>query len=251
VWLEDVFQGIDVWMSGHDISAGARWGVELNAMLEASSFGILCLTPESINSPWILFEAGSLAKAVEAARVVPYLFELSPADVRFPLAQFQGVQADRMGTYSLVESINNVRAAAMDGDRLQRTFDLWWPRLEEKLKSVPRPTTKAIPLRTERELLEELIEIVRGQQKMQDTPTPITPLIAADTNLVASFGEVLHSGDLDVRQMGPEVLAAHVGELEGQLQDAKSVQQINLNRQLQAARREVSRREVEARAKNA
>jgi hypothetical protein len=72
-WLPDVFDDMDVWLSSHNITPGARWGNELSAHLEASHFGILCLTPENLSSRWILFEAGCLAKVVKDSRVVPYL----------------------------------------------------------------------------------------------------------------------------------------------------------------------------------
>ena len=186
VWLGDVFHDIDIWTSGHDINAGARWGAELDAVLEASNFGVLCLTPENLDSPWILFEAGSLAKAVKTARVVPYLLELSPTEVRFPLAQFQGAKANESGTLFLVESINNAQEHPLEGERLQRTFAKWWPDLESKLRSIPPPQAAAPPLRTERELLEEMLELIRKQQK-----PPSLPFVSERTLNVALISDKL------------------------------------------------------------
>ncbi len=57
--LPDVIQDVQTWMSEHDINAGARWGAALNSELEACHFGLLCITPENLNSDWLLFEAGS------------------------------------------------------------------------------------------------------------------------------------------------------------------------------------------------
>src|SRR4051812_21042192 len=89
-WITDIFHDVHPWMSDHNISAGALWGLELSSVLDTSNFGVLCLTRENIEAPWVLFEAGSLAKAATIARVVPYLFDLSPTDIGPPLAQFQG-----------------------------------------------------------------------------------------------------------------------------------------------------------------
>ena len=56
-WLRGFFAGDpDPWMSEHDIEAGERWGKKLNEELEQSSLGVVCLTPENIREPWILFE---------------------------------------------------------------------------------------------------------------------------------------------------------------------------------------------------
>ena len=93
-------------MSDHDIQAGARWGSELGGELEASNFGILCLTPENLQSHWLTFEAGALSKAIKELRVAPYPFQLRASEVGPPLSQFQGVDANEEGTLKLILSIN-------------------------------------------------------------------------------------------------------------------------------------------------
>ena len=69
-WLPDVFQGLQVWMSDHDIYAGSKWGMEIGAVLEESKIGIICLTPESLKSHWLAFEAGALSTAIAQSRVM-------------------------------------------------------------------------------------------------------------------------------------------------------------------------------------
>jgi hypothetical protein len=58
-WLKTVFteNDIDVWMSEHDIEAGTPWATGLHAHLKSADFGILCMTRENLNSPWLLYEA--------------------------------------------------------------------------------------------------------------------------------------------------------------------------------------------------
>ncbi len=101
-WLKDVFQGIGVWMSDHDIRAGARWSSALGGELEAAKFGIICLTPENLKSHWLTFEAGALSKSINESSVVPYRFQLRTADVGPPLSQFQGVDANEEGPVAQV-----------------------------------------------------------------------------------------------------------------------------------------------------
>jgi hypothetical protein len=62
-WLPLVIHYVDPWMSDRDLSGGERWGVEVSRRLENSDFGVIVLTGDSINAPWILFEAGALSKA--------------------------------------------------------------------------------------------------------------------------------------------------------------------------------------------
>ena len=105
-WLRRVIQHLDPWMSELNIGAGQRWVNELWKGLEDSRFGIVCLTAENLQAPWMHFETGALAKAVEQ-RVCPYLYEIEPANVQWPLAQFQMKKTDKTGTRELLQSIND------------------------------------------------------------------------------------------------------------------------------------------------
>ncbi len=61
-WLPMVLHYAEPRLSQLDIAAGDRWANEVANELEASKFGIICITRENIIAPWILFEAGALAK---------------------------------------------------------------------------------------------------------------------------------------------------------------------------------------------
>lgn len=176
LWLSDVFpEDVQTWMSNHDIGAGARWNVDLANELDSANFGILCLTPENLEAPWLLFEAGSLAKIVNAARVVPYRLNLTATDVGYPLAQFQGVDADKQGTYKLVESINDLRDDKFSETKLTRIFNKWWPDLEAQLvRIVALPALTQIQ-RPDRALLEELLQLVRTIVREEGSSGKVTP----------------------------------------------------------------------------
>lgn len=128
-FLPQVCQGMSVWVSSRDLLAGERWANTLAEKLERTHLGVLCLTPENLDAPWILFEAGALSKSVQAGKVIPYLIGLKPSDLRYPLAQFQAVQANHAGTRSLVDSIKG--SALVDG-----SFDALWPQFESRLSAI-------------------------------------------------------------------------------------------------------------------
>jgi len=178
--LGDAIQDVEPWMSEHEISAGSRWATELSGALEASSFGVLCLTPENLTAPWLLFEAGCLAKSVSSSRVVPYMLSLRAADVEYPLAQFQGVEASRDGTLKLLSSLNEARREPLPDDRLLRVFDRWWPDLESRLRAVPEQSTEVAPRREDRALLEEILGVLRGNMPRvsQQAIEPAAELLA-------------------------------------------------------------------------
>lgn len=110
-------------MSSHDIDAGQRWGLELDEALKECSLGIICLTPESLDSHWLTFEAGALSTAINGSRVIPHRFLLTSSDVGPPLSQFQDVSADESGTFKLVQSLNNALGKPLgEEEHLKRVF---------------------------------------------------------------------------------------------------------------------------------
>ena len=175
-WLPDVLEGLDPWMSEHDLAAGSVWGQALNDRLEEPKFGILCLTREALHADWLLFEAGALAKGMTTAKVVPYLIDLQEGQVENPLAQFQNVSADEAGTLKLLQSINKARAAegGLTDERLQKRAELYWPSLESELKKLPEASAAAPPPREVPEMLAEILQIVRGLARPGTTARPLT-----------------------------------------------------------------------------
>jgi hypothetical protein len=106
-WLPDLIQSIEPWMSAEDIDAGTRWGIEVTNQLAETRCGIICLTKDNQQAPWILFEAGALSKTIEKTYVIPYLIDLAPSDILpGPLTQFQAKRANRSETWELVRTLN-------------------------------------------------------------------------------------------------------------------------------------------------
>jgi tetratricopeptide (TPR) repeat protein len=167
-WLKSVVQRANPWMSERDIDAGQRWSDQIATRLKTTHFGIICLTPDNLSAPWLLFEAGALAKALEVAHVVPVLLDVPKTDLTFPLAQFQAVEADREGFFSLVSALNR----ALGDEQLPATllvniFGGLWGTLDTALRKLPAAPSreKGSGHRTDRQLLEDVHEGVRILQR--------------------------------------------------------------------------------------
>lgn len=161
VWLPKVLQATSPWMSDEDISTGARWAGAIAKELSDSSFGVICVTPENMHNPWLLFESGALSKTLEDAYVCPLLLDFSPSDLDGPLSQFQAIVSSRDGVYKLVNTLNKAMSSPLNEPDLAEIFDVWWPRLEQKLKDIPKAIGVPIPSRTSEEVLSEILEISR------------------------------------------------------------------------------------------
>ena len=162
-WIPNVIQDVKPWISSEDIYAGDRWFNEICKKLENYQFGIICLTPENITSPWFLFEAGALAKAIEESSVCPYLIDLTSSGFKGPLAQFHSIEATEDGTFNLIKSINHALGEdCLSERRLKDTFDHWWPGLKDKLDDLPSSEVEEMPKRDDSDILKEILELVRS-----------------------------------------------------------------------------------------
>jgi hypothetical protein len=138
-WLPKMFsEGVTVWMSSQDIEAGQLWENELDAQLSSENFGILCLVPRNRSKAWLLFEAGALSKSVASPRVVPYCLGFGPGKIPEPLSRFQGVPADRDGTWKLVKSINKQlrMKSKRSASDLRKHFEKKWTELDNRLNPI-------------------------------------------------------------------------------------------------------------------
>jgi hypothetical protein len=125
-----------------------------------------------LNSQWILYEAGSISKSLNGnkARVCTYrLCNLRPEDIRPPLARFQGTKFEKEETRKLVKSISRAVGGALEEHQLDRLFDSMWLELESELLKIPAQTPMTEPpLRTEREMIAELLELSRANSGAVD-----------------------------------------------------------------------------------
>lgn len=161
-WFPLVLHYIDPWLSKSDIQAGERWSVEIAKELEACNFGIICVTKDNLNAPWILFEAGALAKSMENGRVIPLLLDVDVKEVTGPLAQFQAAKLDSAGVLNLILGLNKASSGPVPDQKIDKLFSALWADLEKQLAMVPKSATPTRQSRPQGEILEELVAGVRN-----------------------------------------------------------------------------------------
>ncbi|MFA7264420.1 MAG: toll/interleukin-1 receptor domain-containing protein [Caulobacter sp.] len=161
-WLPLVLHYADPWLSQADIDAGDRWSEAIAKELDACSFGITCVTSENVNSPWILFESGALAKSMEKGRVLPLLLDLDVRDISGPLAQFQAKKAEKNGLLDAISSMNKNAPNPEPEERVKLLFEALWPQLEQKISEIPKSQSSSKQSRPQSEILEELVTSVRN-----------------------------------------------------------------------------------------
>jgi TIR domain len=143
-WLETHFSGygISAFVSS-DIRKGSLWLAAVNAELQQADAGLFCLTAKSLDSEWVLFEAGALSTAVALhtgeARIFTYLLGVDPAALPGPLSVYQSTVATKEDTFGL---INSLLGDLVGTGAFAAAWDDLWPRLQRLEKE---PVTSIFP----------------------------------------------------------------------------------------------------------
>ena len=155
-----------------DIAKGSRWFDEVEKELDSATAGLVCLTREALQSGWIHFEAGALARAVRKnnkrsdrreGALYTYLLGVQADELRGPLGEFQSTRFDREDTKrfcaAMVTSMHN---NAPTRDVWESAFDANWQGFADTVKTIgPMPASGLIPELEEmfqRKTFEEAIE---------------------------------------------------------------------------------------------
>ena len=173
-YLPMIVNDLNPWLSSTNIDKGSRSSEEIAAALANARAGIICLTPNNLQEPWILFEAGAIAKTVrEKPLACTLLIGLQITDLAGPLTQFQATKPTQPEMLHLVKTLNKALGeSAVEERQVEATFELCWPKLKETLDNLPDDGSTERPKRDPREMLEELIDLART-----------TSLYVADLNL--------------------------------------------------------------------
>ncbi|WP_437880876.1 hypothetical protein [Pseudomonas sp. LRF_L74] len=159
-WIKCVLQASRPWISTRDIDRGSIWFTEISDQLKDTVVGIVCLTQENKNKPWILFESGALAKGLSTSRVCTLLIDLTPSDIEDPLAQFNHTLPERDSMWALVRSLNSsMNDQALDERILSEVFNTYWNQFFTKFKKAidDTPQQEAVEPRSESSILEEIL----------------------------------------------------------------------------------------------
>src|SRR5262249_55851708 len=204
-WLPKVLNPVDVYFSDTDIEVGSRWYNSIVDNLEKSDAGLVIMDPENITRQWIMFEAGAMARSVTEARVCPILFGITKAKWNLrggPLSFFQAAEFTEDDFRKLQKTINNGRLGEAD---LREVFDVWWPRLKQKIEAIttaPQPTLKEP---SEKELLQEILgltrSLIREFQWYQSMPHIIKAPLNIEPGMVWA-----RQGDVQGTPHGPTTL---------------------------------------------
>lgn len=164
-WLPKVLRSVDPFVSAKDIDKGANWTTVLDQELTDTNFGIVCVTPENLRSPWLHYEAGAIAKSV-SARVCPVLLSVKTDQLDAPLSQLQVTELTEPDIGLLALSLNKASEVTLPPSHVEEAVSVWYPQLREAVEKIDAGEVGAAPVAaeepakprsTEKEMLEEVL----------------------------------------------------------------------------------------------
>lgn len=168
-WVKCVVQASRPWISTSGIDSGSIWFNQISSELQDTTFGIICLTKENKEAPWILFEAGALAKGLASTRVCTFLIDLQTKDIRDPLAQFNHTLPNSDSMWKLISTLNASlpEPSRLDVLILKGVFETYWPQFKDKFAEILKtyPETTVIEPRKQEDILSEILESTRGLER--------------------------------------------------------------------------------------
>lgn len=171
-YLPMINNAFDPWLSSLDIDKGSRSASEIAQALIAAKAGIICLTPNNLNAPWILFEAGGIAKTVDKPLACTLLVGLQPSDVSKPLGEFQHTRLQEKDLLHLVKALNKGAGDIARRDtEIEKAFKLCWPELRERLKNLPEDGPSERPQRSQTDMFAEILDTMRSNRSQAEDDT--------------------------------------------------------------------------------
>ncbi|KUJ59695.1 toll-Interleukin receptor [Flavobacteriaceae bacterium CRH] len=248
-WIQCVIQAVNPWMSSKDIDRGALWFTEINDQLANTSIGIVCLTKENRNKPWILFESGALAKGLTSNRVCTFLIDLSPTDLENPLAQFNHTFPVRESVWELVRTINiSLKENALKESVLEKVFETYWVQFDHDFKKIieTTPETAVVTKRKDNDIMLDVLSTVRMlDRRMRNLESTTEKQFYTIENEPIRGGSVVSYQDLRnfinslfEQEFPEEIILQLVGEkykyprslIRREIERAKTIREVNDNK---------------------
>jgi hypothetical protein len=107
--LDPLFEDFIEPFISSEIGVGNLFAPEILERLKKSDFGIVCITAENIEKPWVSFECGGLVNNGKKDNLYVILVDISVDMLKRlnqPLSEFQAVHLDKDGIVNLIRKIS-------------------------------------------------------------------------------------------------------------------------------------------------
>ncbi len=179
-WLPCFINQVEVFFSSEDIEKGENWDSKISKELSECNYGIICLTKENVSAPWVNFEAGAIAKALDS-RAATLMININPSDVKGPLSRYQATKLEKEDFYQLIKDINSQCENPVIENVLENTFNGLWTAMSMELERAITTHKSSVNSKERKEInnneaIEEMLLLLRKQNAMLSTPQQLLPV---------------------------------------------------------------------------
>ncbi|WP_405600376.1 MULTISPECIES: hypothetical protein [unclassified Pseudoalteromonas] len=163
-WVPCILNAVKPWVSSEDIDRGSIWLNDILEQLKDTNYGLVFVTKENQDKPWILFESGALSKGLNESRVFTVLVDLQVRDINSgsPLKHLNHTTLDKDGILKLLKSINKqLDSTKVQESVLEMSFNALWPVLETQILQIQSDEpTLDLPKRDDKDVLNDILDNV-------------------------------------------------------------------------------------------
>ena len=135
-WFRE-FIYVDTYFLEEDIGLGQHMHEKLEEELEKTSFCIIFLTPDKINSEWMLWAAGMLSGKRSRIQTCVLTFNIPIKEVPEQLKVFINIEYSKDSIHKLLELINNEHSnKAIPKEQLNSIIENNWVSLDGKIRKL-------------------------------------------------------------------------------------------------------------------
>lgn len=164
-WIPLFLQSVKPYYTPDSIDKGKKWLTDITSKLVSCSAGIICLTADNLEKPWILFEAGALSSKLDDSKVCPIVFGIPKSAVKGPLTIFQVTEFTEEDFKKLIKSLNEeLGPLKIPSSTIDMNFQAFFPKMLDEVKAIlEEPSETPVPIkRTQEDLIEELVQNTRS-----------------------------------------------------------------------------------------
>lgn len=144
-WIKITIQATNPWISSEDIDKGSQWFNKISDQLKTTKIGLICITSDNKNKPWLLFEAGALFKGLNNSKIMTFLVNIKHSDVKDPLAKFNHTLPSKEDVKKMMKTINNeLGDQKLDHSVFEKVFEKNWSDFDKSFKQIIEKHNKDI-----------------------------------------------------------------------------------------------------------
>lgn len=134
--LETVFPHLPMFFSPKGMDKGKVWQEQITRVLSQHSRGLFFVTRSNMNSPFMQYELGSIAKSNSKGFAIPVLIDLSERDIGLPLSLFQSTRIEKSDFLKLIDDINNSLSNPLPLSVIHRSLEIQWEHFEIEISKL-------------------------------------------------------------------------------------------------------------------